>query len=111
MNFLSRLLRDVKGVGCKIEKDWKRGGYGWRLIVDGKSTDEMLPDGSSPFDDWFDVRGTIGLHKVVAARAYWTEAEEGDHDANEIVAPDVAFDEETMYLFPTWDLVRHTDDY
>jgi hypothetical protein len=49
MNFLSRLLRDVKGVGCKIEKDWKRGGYGWRIIVDGKSTDETPPDWESPF--------------------------------------------------------------
>jgi len=44
MNFLSRLLRDIKGVGCKIEKDWRRGGYGWRVIVDSKSTDEMPPD-------------------------------------------------------------------
>lgn len=49
MNFLSRLLRDVKGVGCKIEKDWKRGGYGWRIIVDGRSTDETPPDWESPF--------------------------------------------------------------
>jgi hypothetical protein len=45
------------------------------------------------------------LFMVVAARAYWTAAGEG-HAADDLVPPDVAYDEATMYLHPTWDYPR-----
>jgi hypothetical protein len=99
MNFLSRLLRDVKGVGCKIDKVWTRGGYGWRIIVDGKSTDELPPDGSSPFATNLDLsfrptQMTATTFDITQGNVYMGEE---DPEVLPATATDISFANDTHF--------------
>ena len=66
-----RILNDLQGMGCRVFKDETKEGHGWRIIVDGTSTDIPFPDGTSPFSPsvidvrpnlvfWFTKTGTNG---------------------------------------------------
>ena len=54
----------------------------------------------------FDIRGDRALFKAVVDRAYWTEAVEEEHEADDLVPEGTAYNAGTMYLYPTWDWIR-----
>jgi hypothetical protein len=43
-NRIRRILNDIKGVGCRIEKPENANGLGWRIIVDGTTDVDPIPD-------------------------------------------------------------------
>lgn len=43
-NRIANILNDIKGVGCTIQKDYGREGRGWKIVVDGISSDEPPVD-------------------------------------------------------------------
>ena len=70
---------------------------------------EDAPDTDEPWPTDPEIRGTPALFKVIALRAYWTEADpEADppHGADELVPADTAYNAAKMYLFRKWDWVR-----
>lgn len=57
----------------------------------------------------FHVRGTEGLAKVPMLRAYLKNPEHPEtiHEDDELVAPGVAYNANTMYLYLTWEWSRN----
>ena len=79
---ITEILDTLQGINCYIERSGNR----WKI-------------NASPAGGGFDVRGTEGLFKIIALRAYLTSDDS-------IVAPETAFNAGTMYLHPTWDYER-----
>ena len=71
-----------------------------RRVIDMRRPSQVVGGGT------FDIRGERALFKAVTDRAYWKEAEEEEHEADEIVPPGTAYNAGTMYLYPTWDCIR-----
>ena len=46
VNRVHRILNDIKGIGCRIEKPRGANGLGWRIVVDGSSDLDPIPDSS-----------------------------------------------------------------
>jgi hypothetical protein len=46
---IARVLNDIQGIGCRIEKPKNAEGYGWRVILDGSSDLPYPPNMTPPF--------------------------------------------------------------
>lgn len=66
-NRVHRILNDIKGIGCRIEKPRGANGLGWRIIVDGSSDTDPIPDSSVGNDTGkipykpYDLRESLGV--------------------------------------------------
>lgn len=66
-NRVHRILDDVQGIGCRIEKPRNANGRGWRIIVDGTSDLDPIPDSDVGTDTDqvpvkpYDIHNAIGV--------------------------------------------------
>jgi len=70
-NRVHRILNDIKGIGCRIEKPMGGNGLGWRIIVGNGTDEDPIPDsrvgtdtGQIPFKP-YDLQAAIGLPRGV----------------------------------------------
>jgi len=67
VNRVHRILNDIKGVGCRIEKPQGANGLGWRIVVDGSTDLDPIPDSNIGTDTGqipsrpYDHRAHIGV--------------------------------------------------
>ena len=46
-NKIANILKDIEGIGCRVQKPTGADGLGWRIIIDGNS-DDTYPPGMGP---------------------------------------------------------------
>lgn len=66
-NTVANVLKNIQGLGCRIEKPTDQRGKNWAIIIDG-SSDLPLPDGVAPFGaDQFQITQTSDDEILVRA--------------------------------------------
>ena len=89
-NRIANILNDIKGVGCTIQKDYGREGRGWKIVVDGISSDEPPVDSegnevSNPIQpEWDDLANDAVkiLAQDSGGNAGWQEYPEGAYNGD-----------------------------
>ena len=64
LNRICNILEDIQGQGCHIEKPTNADGYGWRIVVDGHTSDLDPAEPTEPGDEsgkdiWAQVHDVI----------------------------------------------------
>jgi len=81
VNRVHRILNDIKGVGCRIEKPQGANGLGWKIVVDGSTDLDPIPDSNIGTDTGqipvrpYDLPGRYGMPAGIIAM--WSGSEGG----------------------------------